>query len=401
VRLCFVLTGEILERLAGEPEIENIVLGTGTLARDMQRKLRLLGLKAPFLVGGKDDPENGVLGPESLASLENHEKYRFISCFDMDEFALVATTHAIVYRLLGALSNSHPRFLLFSAVPLMSERAPELRVDPHVHNVRPRNGSAYIVYGNPSDEKALKIHLMGSCTVSSVYSHAERFVPELLWEKLRESGLGAVVYSWGQARASYADNLILFLRDVRLHNPDIVILAAQMSDLNPAKKPTKNTLAVNNYYNPHFSVHAMKSVYPGQIGNGINHDIAPPLLAAVRHRIFSALSRQFGFAFWHVVNPGATTMSERQSSRLTGLSPGYLAREREMQGDALKAIGSSQVKDYSNIFDGVEDIFSIFSDLLHYTGKGNDILAQKLADDILDEFAGQKNKYGGSRGKTS
>lgn len=91
-----VLEYGMLVKLAKTPEIENIVIGTGTLACDMRKKLLLLGLKAPFMIGGVSDPERDIRHYSEIAGLGDPKQYRFIMCCDIDEWELMEPTQMAV-----------------------------------------------------------------------------------------------------------------------------------------------------------------------------------------------------------------------------------------------------------------------------------------------------------------
>jgi hypothetical protein len=82
-------------------------------------------------------------------------------------------------------------------------------------------------------------------------------------------------------------------------------------------------------------------------------------------------------------------LPETQERRLTGLSPGYLSvlrREKEM---ALSLAGDG-MKDYTDRFSGVADtdLFDMYIDGSHLTDRGNEIIAERCARDILHAFGG-------------
>ncbi len=164
MRRCFLLANEVLERLTVDDSMVNIILGTGVLAREMQGKLQLLNLKAPLLIGFEDDSEKGVLGYENLDRLEESESCRFISCMDIDEFALIGPSHSAVRKLLGSALTNNPRFITFSSQPVIGERTPDLRTDVSVQSCRLRDGCPFTVDGDTGDKSAFKIHILGACT---------------------------------------------------------------------------------------------------------------------------------------------------------------------------------------------------------------------------------------------
>ncbi len=104
-----VLDSVTLARLADKPEYDNIVIGTGALARDMRKKLLLLGLNAPFLIGGHAEPEKGVRHYSEIANLGDPKRYRFILCCDTDEWELIAPAQTAAYAFLGISAENHPQ----------------------------------------------------------------------------------------------------------------------------------------------------------------------------------------------------------------------------------------------------------------------------------------------------
>ncbi|MDR1705739.1 MAG: hypothetical protein LBS19_13790 [Clostridiales bacterium] len=386
MRRCFVLSKEFLEQFTADAHITNVIMGTGVLARDMQRKLRLLNLKAPILIGAKDDPENGVLGYENLETLGNPESCRFICCMDMDEFALIAPVHSAVRKLLGSILVNNPRFIRFSTAPVLGERVPDLRVDAHVHSCRLSDGRFYTIHGDPGNSTAFNIHILGACTVSEMNNFAERSIPYLLWKELNMSGFNGTVYSWGQTEQTGGDNLVILLRDMRFYKPNLVILLGRWGELDPVKSMLKNVLAVSTYHQLHYSVKLMQMRYNGEINNGIDHNIELAYIGMVQNKIFEALSKHMEFAFWHIIPPTSLLMAEEQSRTLTGLNAGYLSRQRKAKDGIVAMIGSPNVRDFTGIFDGEQDIFGLFVDATHFTDRGNGVIAHRMAQDILAEY---------------
>ncbi len=76
-----------------------------------------------------------------------------------------------------------------------------------------------------------------------------------------------------------------------------------------------------------------------------------------------------------------------QARTINGKIPGSLSAKKERKKLLLAALDSMYTKDYSEAFNGVEDMYSLFCDATHFSGEGNRIIAGLLAEDILKEFA--------------
>ncbi len=74
----------------------------------------------------------------------------------------------------------------------------------------------------------------------------------------------------------------------------------------------------------------------------------------------------------------------------SGYPKSYLSRQLQKKDRLLSALDSRYTKDYTDTFADVDDIFSVFADYGHYSDKGNELVAERLATDILKEFGDVK-----------
>jgi hypothetical protein len=381
----FIIYQDILERFTEDDQIENIILGTGVMARDLQAKLRLLNLKAPFLVGGRDDLRNGIWHYERLNELEKPERYRFIVCFDVDEWVLIAPVQSIVFRLLGIASYNHPNIIRLTSDPVLYERAGELLTDAHIHNIILKNDRPYALFGEEHDN-AFNIHIFGASCSSSIFSYSQYSWSELLFMKLFNENFNAAVYSWGQPLEALSDCLLQFLRDGYRHKPNLVILYKGEAEFDPLRIGKKNILPIRTGVGSHEYIRWMQSTYKEDKSNGIDHAVDIFEIWTVQLRIFKALAKLLGFTFWAVIPPSGTLLPEEQSKQLLGLSSGYLARVRKRKDIAVSAVEDCLVKDYTDSFAGIDNIFEMYADITHLTDSGNNIIAERCAKDILTMF---------------
>ncbi|MDR1203863.1 MAG: hypothetical protein LBL26_00055 [Peptococcaceae bacterium] len=394
MRRGFVIWENLLQRLAREPELENIILGTGVMARDLQTKLRLLSLKAPFLVGGSDDAENGIYHYSHIAELEPAERYRFIVCFDVDEWTLIAPAQSAVYSRLGVATYNHPRVIRLTGDSTLYERAGEFLIDAHIQNLFIRRDSPYAVYGNPGSGQ-FNIHIFGGCHASALFRYSQSAWPELLQNRLRECEFHTVVYAWGQPRESTADCLLQFLRDGINHKVDLLILEKSVNELDVLHVARYNLLPVREGSGVHEYIYQLRGTYSGKIENGLKHNIDYTILWKTHHRVFSALAKRMGFTFWNIITSTGYSLPEEQARKLLGLSPGYLARKRKQKEAAISSVNGVCVKDYTDSFNGVDNIFEMYADISHLTDKGNEIIAERCAKDILQTFGERINNIDG------
>jgi len=381
----FVLYQHILERLAQDDRLENIILGTGAMARDLQAKLRLLDLKAPFLVGGRDDPENGIRHYKRLADLEEPDRYRFIVCFDVDEWELIAPAQSALFKLFGIATYNHPRIIRLTSDPVLYEKAGNLLTDAHIHNIILKDNRPYALFGE-THGNALRIHIFGASGSSSIFSYAQYSWPELLHRELLKANFEAAVYSWGQPLETVSDCLLQFLRDGYHHRPDLVILYKGESEFQPLRFGKKNVLSVRSGVGAHEYIRMMQYTYREEKSGGFDHGTDILEILAIQHRIFKALSRLFQFTYWNIISPSGAFLPEKQSKQLLGLSAGYLERARKKKDAAISELHDDCVKDYTDSFAGMDDIFEFYADITHLTNRGNQIIAERCAKDILTVF---------------
>jgi hypothetical protein len=377
----FVLYQHILERLASAPEMENIILGTGKLAREMQNKLQLLNLKtAPFLVGGADDEAGNIWSYTRLSTLENVEKCRFIVCFDVDEYALISPAQAVIYERLGLVSLNHPQLLRLMSDLIPFEIAGEQYSDPLIQNVILQNNKPYAMYGS-TELNAFQIHVMGGCNAGSILSYPEYSWPELLAEKLNNIGFASAIYSWGRPNTPISDSLLQFIRDGQALKPNLLILYSGVGD------SETNVLSIRFGVSAHEYTRRLITTFQAERKNGLMNSATPSEVFEIQHRIFRRLSKIYNFEFWNIIPPTGDLLPEIQSRQLLGLSKGYLARKRQKKDMLITQLGNSNVLDYTDSFINETNVFELFTDRMHLSDKGAKIIAERCFNEIITAFA--------------
>ena len=382
-----VLKYNLIEKLAKNPDYENIIIGTGTLARDMRRKLVLMGLKAPYLVGEKSDQANDILHYSKIAELGSPDLYRFIICCDTDEWALIGDALQVIYKFLGHAVHNHPQVVRFSITNTLMEQAGKRIIDTANCNVYLGDNKPYVVFGDEDDGGSFNIHILGSCHAGGVCPFSRESYPEILSRLLIEAGFRTTVYSWGQVSTPVSDCIVSFIRDVCFYRADLVILylADRYSPLSIAARNTLSskagTLAIKHPF-----ITQLENTYNAKVSDGIDHDVTLQEIYTVQQRVFTAFSRLYGFTFWNIVPPTSVIIPEEQAVKLRGLSSGFLTRQRERKDEYLSVSNKEITKDYTDTFANVDDIFSMFIDEAHLSSAGNRLIAQRCAADILDAF---------------
>ena len=387
MRRSFVVWQGALEKLTKDPKLDIIIIGTGAMARDAQRKLRLLNLNVSFLVGEHEDAENGIRHYSCIAELKPIERYFFVVC--EEDRRLTSSAQSAMYKALGIATTNHPRVLYFRGLE-PAEPGDCYYIDAQMHEILTRNDRSYVKYGNPSKD-SFNIHIYGSCLVSSILHHTRKPWSEWLYEKLQAEDFPAVIYAWGNPKLKRSDCLMQLLRDGSPNKADLVIVYAGLSIFASYQVLRNNLIPVLvGPYSPPF-VGWMHNSYASPIGNGLQHSIDSVELWKMQQRIFCALSRQIGFTFWSIIPPSSITLPEEQSYRLTKLPVGYLARARQLKQDILSAVDSSTLKDYTDSFTEVENIFDMYISYNNLTDSGNEIIAERCKNDIISTF-GKKMK---------
>lgn len=379
----------VLERLARTPEMKNVIIGTGAPARDLRDKLLLLGLPVPFLVGDREDSEQGIRHYSAISKLEDPQSWRFILCCDLDEWTLIAPAQMEAFRLLGHASWNHPQVVRFCADTILYEQAGEYVTDAMNGNVVLREGKPYRIYGEEK-EGVFRIHLLGLCQTGGVLQFTRESAPEQLQQLLDEAGFPCVVYAWSQPLNPIGNSISSLVRDLSPHQIDLLILYTGLVEQDPLRITTKNVLSTRVGTATSLQPFLLRAaaVHSGEISSGINHEIGLAALRAVQQRIFIALSRFHGYAFWDVVAPLTTILPQEQAKKLRGLSPGYLARQKRKIEEALAALDPRYTRDYTGLFAGVEDVRDMYTDSTHLSDQGNRLVAERFATEILQEFGG-------------
>jgi hypothetical protein len=391
MRRSMVMDYGMLENLTKTPEYEHIIIGTEGLARDMQKKLTLLGLKVPYLVGANTDRENGILGYGDLAELGDPQKYKFIMCCDTSELNLQMVAQGAVYRFLGKAEVAHPQLFLFGLWDIRYESSKRF-TDSIAGNSFITDKRQYVVFGSPENTDDFHIHVLGTCYGCSIVRHSEHTFPKLLHDMLEESGFRNSVFDWAQPVHSVADNISKFIRDISFHRINLLILFLNAEATNPLSVVTKNALSTRagSVINkpPFYTQYNPKN---NEVSNGINHMTDMTDIKIVQQKTLIALAKRHGFGFWDVVSPHPATLNNRQGKTLRGFTPGYLSRQRKRKDMLIASMDSRYTKDYSDTFAHVGDIGTLFMDYAHYSDDGNQLVAERFSADILNEF-GKRRK---------
>ena len=338
------------------------------------------------MVGGKDDFENGIISYENISYVGDPHKCRFIGCFDFDEFDLMPIVFSNVYKTLGAAAHTCPNVFRFTTEQLWLERSGGCCADTNNVGCRMLNGRSYGAYGNTESKSSFNIHILGTCLFSETHKFMENTVSKLLYQNLQKTIKNVTVHSWGQPARPVYDNIISLIRDVNLHKPDLVILFMTPEDFNPLYVVTKNLLAVRTANHRYHSTDRIDLAYNNKVNNGINHDIEISQLGLMQNKVFLSLAKYFGFTFCKYYASSPDLISEAKAMQFLGLSSKYFERCRKRKDEYIKTVNSPCVKDYSDTFNEVEDIFNVYSDAQHFSQKGNELIAKRLADDITLHF---------------
>lgn len=184
----------------------------------------------------------------------------------------------------------------------------------------------------------------------------------------------------------------LFIRDVCFHDPDLLILYDGVAYQNPLRVATVNVLAskdgIIGIKNPFINL--VNSSYKKKASSGINHNIDLDTLRAIQQRVLSCYAGHFGYTFWDIIAPTHTTIPTEKAVAFTNRSEGYITRQKALKNAAVSALNKNIIKDYSSIFDNVDDVYSIFADYWHLSEKGNTIVAKRLCADILKVFGNRR-----------
>jgi hypothetical protein len=388
----FVIWQNILERITSKPDLENIILGTGAIARDLQTKLRLMNLKSSFLVGDREDSTEGIVHYKRLSEVADDKNFRFICAFDTEEYALIAPVQSAVFKLLGVATYNHPRmfFSEYNRNTVMHELdSCTYQFDANIHDIALKSGLPYEMFGTTCFD-AFNIHILGGSTASSIFSISQYSWARFLYERLNRSGFKVVVYNWAKAAESPADCLLEFLRDSVFHKADLVVLYSSGMTSSSLNVTTNNILSIRTLSGVRQFNRGLRESYQNPTSNGLNFDLSESEIFDIQCCVFNALGKMFGFDFWSVVPPSGDLLPEKQARRLLGLSPGYLARKRSTKDGFLAKAAEYCVKDYSDTFAEVGEIFDMFADISHLTNEANELVAQRFTDDILRTFGNRE-----------
>jgi hypothetical protein len=289
-------------------------------------------------------------------------------------------------KLLGAASHTNPRIIEVLRDRVSHEKGGAFLADITLGGMKMHKNLPFTKHGHEKSG-VFKIFLLGSCQLFTPFiSFGIHNIGELLNYKLEKAGLNTCVYSWGQPHHGSAECLQQFIRDGISLKPDAVIVYNCGRLLEPLTIKERNTLPLM-LAAVHPTLNTIRAVYQKPKMNGMDHPIDTITIWAAQHRIFYALSQMYGFTFWNIFAPHSDFLSPLQSAKLGDRTPRRLERMKKLKNAAISAVeGIGAAKDYSTIFDCVDDIFLMFIDDAHLTDEGSEYVAERMFQDIVSEL---------------
>lgn len=374
-----------LEQWTKNPDIINLVVGTGALAKDMQTKLRLLNLDAPFLIGDRDDEDAGIRHYSVIETLEDPKRYRFIVCCDLDEWTIIGQVLPRAFKLNSGAVANHPRVVQYSCAQVFWERGGREVLDAWRGSAYLKDGKPFEVFGDTDRQEAFHIHILGSCHADPVRKFATRSIPERLYEMLRAEGYDVVVHGRSRGMAPSSDVVFTHMAEACCEKNNLTIFFNTLSDLQYATSTGGNLLSPRGNISVHPMLAKIRAVYQNEKCDGFEHASASPMeILVYQSRVLAALSKRTGGEFWDIITPAMQYLPEKQALEAGCLSPGYYARRRGEKDEFLSQV--AWARDYTGCFLDVENIFSAYTDSLHFSNIGIELVAERLAREIITEF---------------
>jgi hypothetical protein len=210
---------------------------------------------------------------------------------------------------------------------------------------------------------------------------------------LEGAGFRNAIYVWQLRQDLQADSFFKYFRDVSFHEFDLLVLYSATSGLNPLAATTDNILSTSTTANliyRHDFVAKVCQSYEGEASSGIRHNTDAAQIRQIQQRIMISMSQRHKFEFWDVLAPSTYSLSLRQGLQLGRYGEGFMKRQRKIKEDAVSVLDRRYLKDYTNVFDAEDDVFSLYPDHMHYSDKAAQIVAEQFASDILKEFGGRE-----------
>ena len=382
-----------IEHLIKKPDFRHVVCGTGAIARDMLKKLKLLELETdPILYSGADSSDGSVRHYERLREIENPKRCRFFVFYSYDEWYLNAPTLSVIKEQIGKMIplTDHQQVVQWGVNQCITARGDEWAFNIFGNIQNSIGGDYFTTKGNADSE--FTVNIFGNSTAADIFSNEEPSFGENLISELSEAGMNAKVVNYAQWNRLNEDQILQFLSEDIAEKPGLVLL--QMSPFSAAGyKAYKavNLLPTNDDDSYGNIASWMRSEYFNNFfggGNfGVNFSTDVIESSVNQARVMKAISERSGLKFWACVFPRIEYLHEAISTAVSIRPAGYLKRTRERKDEFVKAASRYvTVKDFSDAFDGYDSIFPLLMDESHPTAKGYAAVAKRIAAEIIGNF---------------
>lgn len=266
------------------------------------------------------------------------------------------------------------------------------------------NGLNFQVYGNPQDEKAIRIMTLGGSTSDPTMGNVKTW-PEQLYEELRKEHQ-VVVYSGGMGGYSTHQELLKFMRDGLPLHPDIVISFDGYNDIGYQVSVEEHPY-LHRYQKKFYDfIETHTPMAPDTLDMRAVNQIAHGMENANRTdyenwfeavRSLHALAKEHGiqyFSFLQPVQGVGTPVLDDSILELKKIYSSAYEREASLLQRTVNFVNGCRkfiekndyMTDLTDIFDGEADVYY---DICHSTEKGHQIIAKNILKKItstLEEY---------------
>lgn len=388
-----------LEKILEPVQKRKIILyGTEPLAQVIYHNLAYMGKEISYFV---DDEcmEDSLFGKEVRNPLEllyENKDDIYVICFTMKN-------HGQVYsRLLQYGLEFEKEFAIYNIGGYMQKFN---AVDSLLGFTRIyENELNFQVYGDPQDEKAIRIMTLGGSTSDPTMGNVRTW-PEQLYEEISKK-YNVVVYSGGIGGYSIHQEFLKFMRDGLAIHPNIVISFDGYNDI--AYQVSMEEYPYLHRYQKKFYdfMETRTPMAPDTLDmravNKIAHGMECPQIPDYENwyeaaRNIYALAKEHGIHYFSFLQPiqgiGRPILDdsvlELKKSYLSAYNreASLLEKTSDFVNGCRKYIEKNDyMTDLTDIFDGEEDVYY---DVCHSTEKGHQIIAKNILKKItstLEEY---------------
>lgn len=372
-----------------------IICACDDFAARLDKRLTAMGLTGTEYFIAADAP-GGRLNGKEIKAVET------LMYEDSDNIYLALTASGQMHRILGRLIElgfTPDKLHVFCNANIPGGSRLLNVYDVNLGFTRIDDIPGFTIFDSGADSRgqAKIVVTLGGSTTDATFANVMSW-SEMLWHKLIERGIGAVIYCGGIAAANSTQELIKCIRDVIPMKPDAVLVYSGINDIKMnesktpfvldyqeeiAKKALQNNLIVNN--KAYRNVGRSSRLVPDEITTGLPNEKPYSQYWIDNMRLMHAACAEFGIPFHAFLQPNAYVGSGEISFHRELLADEAAAGYRRMTLEMSEGVKDiDYITDLTHIMDGQ---MQWYMDDCHVLEPGNRIIADAILPFAVEMLA--------------